>query len=178
MMAEPDLEEEALWGEAVGQKMRILRRSLAPEVGEVEIETPSGDTVTLPLMQIQPGLFEAKYDGPEIGLYRLRNGDQSAVIGLGPAAPREYADVIATGEIMAPVIQPLRGGIKSLQEGLPKLRDVRPGRPAAGKGWIGLTPRNAYETLSVSRTELLPPWVILLIISAFVIGAWLREGRQ
>ncbi|MEE2946490.1 MAG: glutamine amidotransferase [Pseudomonadota bacterium] len=178
MMAEPELEEEALWGEAVGQKMRILRRSLADEVGDVEITTPSGNTVVLPFEEIEPGLFEARFDGPEIGLYRLANGDQSAVIGLGPAAPREYAEVIATGSVLEPVIAPLRGGIVSLENGIPKLRDVRAGRPAAGNGWIGLTPRNAFETLSVSRTQLLPPWVLLLVISAFIIGAWLREGRQ
>jgi len=178
MMAEPDLEEEALWGEANGQRLRILRRSLAEEVGAVEVQTPSGDTVTLPMIEIEPGLFEARYDGPEIGLYRLTNGELSSVIGLGPAAPREYAQVIATGDVLDPVIQTMRGGILSFEDGLPSVRNVRPGRPAAGNGWIGLTPRNAYETLSVSRTALLPPWVILLIISAFVIGAWLREGRQ
>lgn len=178
MMAEPELEEEALLGEAVGQKMRILRRSLADEIGDVEITTPSGNTVVLPLEEIEPGLFEARFDGPEIGLYRLINGDQSAVIGLGPAAPREYAEVIASGSVLEPVIASLRGGIVSLENGIPKLRDVRAGRPAAGNGWIGLTPRNAFETLSVSRTQLLPPWVLLLVISAFIIGAWLREGRQ
>lgn len=178
MMAEPDLEEEALWGEANGQKMRIFRRSLSPEVGAVQIETPSGDTVQLPLKEIEPGFFEAQYTGPEIGLYRLRNGDLDAVIGLGPAAPREYADVIATGATLSPLIASMRGGVLSLEDGLPSLRNVRAGRPAAGRGWIGLTPRGAFETLSVSRTALLPPWVILLVISAFVIGAWLREGRQ
>ncbi|UZD90568.1 hypothetical protein [Cognatishimia activa] len=178
MMAEPDLEEEALWGEANGQNMRIFRRSLAPDVGAVEVETPSGDKVLLPLVEIEPGLFEAQFEGPEIGLYRLANGDLNSVIGLGPAAPREYAEVIATGATMEPVISPMRGGILALEDGLPSIRNVRPGRPAAGNGWIGLTPRRAYETLSVSRTALLPPWIILLIISAFVIGAWLREGRQ
>ncbi|SHG91772.1 hypothetical protein [Cognatishimia maritima] len=178
MMAEPDLEEEALWGEANGQKMRIFRRSLSVDVGSVEIETPSGDQVSLDMREIEPGLFEAQYEGPEIGLYRLSNGDQTAVIGLGPAAPREYTDVMATGAALAPAITPLRGGIVALTEGVPDIRSVRAGRPAAGRGWIGITPREAFETLRVSRTALLPAWVLLLVISAFVIGAWLREGRQ
>lgn len=178
MMAEPDLEEEALWAEAVGQRMRILRRTLSDEVGNVQIETPSGEVLSLPMTEVAPGLFETQYDGPEIGLYRLSNGDQTSVIGLGPAAPREYAEVIATGTVLEPVISPLRGGIVALADGVPDLRNVRAGRPAAGRGWIGLTPREAYETLSVSRTSLLPPWVILLVISGLIIGAWLREGRQ
>lgn len=178
MMAEPDLEEEALWGEANGQNMRIFRRSLAAQVGALEIESPSGDKTQLSMVEIQPGLFEAQFEGPEIGLYRLVNDDLNAVIGLGPAAPREYAQVIATGKTLEPVITPMRGGIMALEDGLPSVRNVRAGRPASGNGWIGLTPRGAYETLSVSRTALLPSWLILLIISTFVIGAWLREGRQ
>lgn len=178
MMAEPDLEEEALWGEANGQNMRIFRRSLSEQVGTLEIEAPSGKKSQLPMVEIEPGLFEAQYNGPEIGLYRLVNDDLNAVIGLGPAAPREYAQVIATGTTLEPVINPMRGGIMAFEDGLPSIRNVRAGRPASGNGWIGLTPRGAYETLSVSRTALLPPWLVLLIISAFVTGAWLREGRQ
>jgi hypothetical protein len=178
MMGEPDLEEETLWAEANGQKMRIVRRTLGTEVGDVKIQTPGGETVVLPLNETSPGQFEAQFDGPEIGLYRLSNGEHSAVIGLGPAAPREFAQVIATGDLLAPVIAPLRGGTLALEDGLPGLRNVRIGRPAAGNGWIGLTPRDAYETLSVSRTPILPGWLVLLVLSALIVGGWMREGRQ
>lgn len=178
MMGEPDLEEEALWAEANGQKMRILRRSLKAEAGDVTIEAPSGEIVVMPLVEIQPGLFETQYDGPEIGLYRLSNDELSSVIGLGPSSPKEFANVIATGAVMEPVVQTLRGGIKAMEDGFPSFRNVRSGRPAAGNGWIGLTPRGAYETLSVSRTPLLPSWIVLLVLSALIIGGWLREGRQ
>ena len=118
------------------------------------------------------------YDGPEIGLYRLSEGDQEAVIGLGPAAPREFEQTIATGDILDPILAPLRGGILRLEEGLPTLRNVREGRPAAGRGWIGLTPRDAYETRDVRQTPLLPPWLVLLLASGFILAGWLREGRR
>ena len=55
MMAEPELEEEALWAEATGQRMRIVRRSLESDVGEVEITTPEGDSVSVPLQETAPG---------------------------------------------------------------------------------------------------------------------------
>ena len=61
---------------------------------------------------------------------------------------------------------------------VPALRDVREGRPAAGRGWIGLTPRGAYETRDVTQSALLPPWVYLLLASGFLLGGWLREGRR
>jgi hypothetical protein len=178
MMKEPELEEEALTAEATGQRMRIIRRTLSEEVGAVTVTTPDGEEVTLPMQEVAPGRFEALYDGPEIGLYRLEQGEQEAVIGLGPAAPREFVQTIASGAALEPAIEAVRGGILRLEEGLPTIRNVREGRPAAGRGWIGITPREAYETLSVRQTPLLPAWAVLLLASALILGAWLREGRR
>lgn len=178
MMKEPELEEESLTAEATGQTMRIKRRTLSDSVPPVTLTDPSGNTTELSLTETSPGVFEGVFEGPEIGLYRLANGDQNAVIGLGPAAPREFEQTIATPEVLAPVISGLRGGAIALEDGLPRLRNVRIGRPAAGRGWIGLTPRDAFETRDVRQTNLLPGWLVLLLSSALLIGAWLREGRR
>ncbi|MGM0662292.1 MAG: hypothetical protein ACQEUH_14085 [Pseudomonadota bacterium] len=178
MMKEPDLEEEALRAEALGQQMRVIRRSLSDEVGPVTITTPSGEVVERDLDEVSPGRFETLYDGPEIGLYRLENGDQTAVIGLGPAAPKEFERTIATDEALRPAIDATNGGVQAMAEGVPSIREVRPGRPAAGRGWIGITPRGAYETANVSQTSLLPPWLVLLLVAGLILAGWLREGRR
>jgi len=178
MMKEPELEEEALWAEATGQTMRIIRSTLSDQVGAVTVTRPDGQTDQVTLTEVSPGRFEALYEGPEIGLYRLVGDDQSAVIGLGPAAPREFEDTIATPALFKPVLAPLRSGVFRLEDGLPTVRNVRAGRPAAGRGWIGLTPRNAYVTRDVTQTPLLPGWLVLLVASALIVGGWLREGRR
>jgi hypothetical protein len=178
MMKEPELEEEALWAEATGQQMRIIRRTLAEDVPEVEITTPSGETLRRALDEVAPGRFETLFEGAEIGLYRLVNGDQEAVIGLGPAAPVEFEHTLATTEILRPAIEASNGGVRALADGLPTIREVREGRPAAGRGWIGITPRGAYETASVQQMALLPPWLVLLLVSGLILGGWLREGRR
>ena len=178
MMKEPELEEEAIFAEPTGQRMRIIRRTLEDSAGPVTVTTPGGEEVEVPLTEVSPGRFEAIYDGPEIGLYRLTDGDQSAVIGLGPAAPREFEQTIATGEVMQPAIDSLRGGVLPLADGLPAIREVSAGRPAAGRGWIGLTPREAYETRDLRQIPLLPAWLVLLLASGLIVGAWLREGRR
>ncbi len=178
MMKEPELEEEALWAEANGQSMRIIRQTLGEEVGTVTVTRPNGETLELTLEEVSPGRFEAQYFGPEIGLYRLREGEREAVIGLGPAAPKEFERTIATGDILEPVLAGFRGGVIRLEEGLPAIRNVREGRPAAGRGWIGLTPRGAYETRDVTQAGLLPPWLVLLLASGFLLAGWLREGRH
>ena len=70
------------------------------------------------------------------------------------------------------------GGILRLEEGLPDLRRVAEGRNAAGNGWIGLTPREAYLTTDITVSPLLRPWLFLLIAAGLMICAWLREGQR
>ncbi len=178
MMKEPELEEEALTATASGQSMQIERRTLSDTVPPVTVTAPDGTTTELPLRNVAPGQFIADYQGPEIGLYRLENGDQSAVIGLGPAAPREFINTVGTAELLQPAIDSTRGGALLLEAGLPDIRNVREGRPAAGRGWIGLTPRNAFETRDVRATALLPGWLVLMLSALFIVAAWLREGRR
>ncbi|GAA4227823.1 hypothetical protein GGQ68_004044 [Sagittula marina] len=177
MMKEPELEEEALWAEPTGQTMRIIRRSLSGDVGNVTVTGPDGEPVEVPLEEVSPGRFEGTFEGPEIGLYRLTESDLETVVGLGPSAPREFIQTIASGEALTPLIDETRGGVLRLEDGMPSVRNVRPGRPAAGRGWIGITPREAFETLDVRQTALLPPWLVLLLAAALIVGAWLREGR-
>ena len=178
MMKEPELEEEALWAEATGQEMRIIRRSLTETIGPVPITTPSGEVLEMELEELNPGRFETVYTGAELGLYRIANGDLNAVIGLGPSSPVEFEETIASAEPLADVMATTGGGAMALENGVPRLRSVRPGRPALGRGWIGLTPRGAYETRAVMQLPLLPAWLVLLLASALVIAGWLREGRR
>ncbi|UOA33467.1 hypothetical protein DSM110093_03294 [Sulfitobacter sp. DSM 110093] len=178
MMKEPELEEEALTATAQGRTMRITRRTLDETVPPVTITAPDGSTTEVPLAPAGPGRFEAEFTGEEMGLYRLENGEEVTVIGLGPAAPREFIETIASDAALRPAIDTLRGGVARVEDGLPRLRDVRLGRPAAGRGWLGLTPRGAYETRDVRQTPLLPGWLVLLLSALFIIAAWLREGRR
>ncbi|EPX81663.1 threonine dehydrogenase [Litoreibacter arenae] len=178
MMKEPDLEEEALTAVAEGQTMTITRRTLALEVGEVEITAPDGTVTTVPLEETSPGRFTATVEGQEQGLYRLKEGDQESVIALGPAAPREFIETIASGAKLEGLVDATRGGIMSLEDGIPNLRMVGEGRNAAGRGWIGLTPRNAYVTTNVTVIPLVSPWLFLLLAMVLSVGAWLREGRR
>lgn len=178
MMKEPDLEEEALTAIAEGQTMTLTRRTLELDVGEVEITAPDGTVTLVPLEETSPGRFTATFEGPEPGLYRLKEGDQESVIALGPAAPREFIETVASGEKLAGLVGATRGGILSLEDGIPGLRMVGEGRNAAGRGWIGLTPRNAYVTTNVTVTPLVSPWLFLLLAALLTVGAWLREGRR
>ncbi len=178
MMGEPELEEEALTATARGQRITITRRTLSEETGPVTLTGPDGTEVVLELDETSPGRFSAEWDAPEIGLWRLSDGTLEAVVALGPAAPREFEETVATSGDVAPLASATRGGVQDIAEGLPDIRQVREGRAAAGRGWIGVTPRAAWATEDLRVSGLLPPWAWLALAAGLAIAAWLREGRQ
>ena len=57
--------------------------------------------------------------------------------------------------LLEPVVEGTRGGVRRLEDGVPSIRAVGEGRPAAGRGWLGITPREAFETLDVTQTPML-----------------------
>jgi hypothetical protein len=178
MMKEPELEEEALWVEPTGQTMRIIRRTLDLTVPELMVTGPDGEDTALTLKEVSPGRFETIWNAPEMGFYRLTDGTTDTVIALGPAAPREFEQTIATNDVIQPLVNTTRGGVMPISAGEIDIRTVRAGRPATGRGWIGITPREAYQTAEIRIATLLPPWAYLLFAALLMIGAWLREGRR
>ena len=178
MMKEPDLEEEALFAQANGQTMQIIRRTLTDTAGDVTVTHPDGTQTILGLKEVSPGRFETTWTAPDVGLYRLVEAGKETVIALGPAAPREFEQTIASGEALRPIVDSTRGGTLAMADGDFAVRSVRAGRPAAGRGWIGITPRGAYQTADISSNPVLPAWAFLLLAAVLSIAAWLREGRK
>ncbi|MFT4742709.1 MAG: hypothetical protein ACI91Z_000682 [Yoonia sp.] len=178
MMKEPDLEEEALFAQAIGQTMQIIRRTLTDTTGDVTVTHPDGSQTVLDLKEMSPGRFETMWTAPDVGLYRLSEADKETVIALGPSALREFEQTIASGDTLQPIVDSTRGGILAMADGDFAVRSVRAGRPAAGRGWIGITPRGAYQTADISSNPILPAWAFLLLAALLSIAAWLREGRK
>ena len=178
MMKEPELEEEALTAISEGRDIEITRRTLAQGARDVTLTTPSGEVVIVPLTEDAAGRFTAQIEDAEIGLYRIRDADLETVVAVGPAAPKEFENTIASTEILEPVMAQARGGSLRLEDGMPDIRQVREGRVASGRGWIGITPRQAFVTTDVMLFPLAPAWLMLMLVAAMTLWGWLREGRR
>ena len=179
MLKEPDLEEENLTAVAVGQAVTLTRRTILDAApGGLVITGPDGVVVKLVLPMVSPGKYQAEWQAPVLGLYHLVQGELSRVVAVGPSAPKEFEETIASGAVLAPVVAPTRGGILRLEPGVPEVRVVREGRPAAGRGWIGITPRGAYVTGDIQVADLLPGWLYLVLAAGAAVAAWLVEGRR
>ena len=83
-----------------------------------------------------------------------------------------------SGNTLRPIVATTRGGTLAMADNDFAVRSVRAGRPAAGRGWIGITPRGAYQTSDISSKPILPAWAFLLLTAMLTIAAWMREGRK
>lgn len=178
-MQEPDLEEEKLSATVEGSEVIVTRRSLKDDARELTVLSPDGSAEELATNQISPGHWVSRFNGKENGLYRLTDGEQTAVVALGPTLPREFEQVISSNEQMRPILDETAGGTINLyQTPEPDVRVVRAGRVAAGQRWVGVVDRQAFVTTAIRQTPFLPSWVYVLLAAGFAVLAWWVEGRR
>ncbi|MFT3972916.1 MAG: hypothetical protein QM699_05565 [Amaricoccus sp.] len=177
LMKEPELEEEVLRGTGQDGAVAIERRTLADSVPPVTATSPSGVESQVPLVETSPGRWEGRIDDAENGLWRLANGDQTAVAVVGPSSPKEFADPVSTADVLAPLAGASGGSVRRVEDGLPDVRLVREGRVAEGRAWIGLADRDAYQLRDIRRVDLAPGWLSLILAAGLAFIAWRVEGR-
>ena len=179
MLKEPELEEEILAASPGDGTIRITRRTLAAvPPGPLSLTGPDGTEQQITLPERGPGLYSLEIPAPLVGLYRMAQDDLATVVAVGPPAPREFEQTLASADPLRPYLDGTGGGILRLEDGMPDLRAVGEGRTAAGRGWFGITPRGAYVSQDVRVAEILPAWAWLLLAAALTLLAWLREGRM
>ena len=81
----------------------ITRRTMTDSVGPVTVTLPDGATQTVTLAPDGEGRFTARWQAPAPGLYRLSEGTLSRVAAVGPAAPREFEQTVASDGALLPL---------------------------------------------------------------------------
>ncbi len=178
LMKEPDLEEEDLRATIVDGRLEVVRRSLEEDPVSVQVTTPGGRTIELPLAESDGGRATGTLAAREPGLYRITDGMRTAFAASGELNPLEFADLRATPDRLQPLVEATHGSITRLiDSGVPEIRKVRAGRDTAGRGWIGLRGNEDYVVTGVDQVPLLPAFLVLLAGLGAVLTAWYREGR-
>lgn len=177
MMREPALEEETLSASAEGSTLKFARRTMSGGGREIRLISPDGASTGIRAEEAAAGLFEAEIEGAAAGLYRAADGEFTAAAAVGPAHPLEHASPTTDAGAALELAQASGGAVLRVEDGLPEFRLVRAGRTASGRGWLGVTPRNAY---TVSGTDIVPlanaPLITLLVLLAAA-AAWRLEGK-
>jgi hypothetical protein len=178
LMKEPELEEEDLRAIVIDGRLEITRRSLGENPKTVEVTTPAGETRTVPMADAGNGKSTGAMPASESGLYRVSDGGHRAFAASGDLNPIELADLRSTGDRLRPIVDATDGGIVRIAgDGLPDVRQVKPGRDPSGRGWIGLRANEDYVVTGVNQAPLLPALIVLLLGLGATMLAWRREGR-
>lgn len=181
LMKEPELEEERLTADGRGMVLDIRRQTMSDNPGPAQVITPTGKTMTVPLTQTEPGVFNGSAETTEIGLYQIANGDLTALAHIGPVNAPEFSDTVSTTSVLSPVATQTGGSVRRLEDGgaftLPAIVPVRAGADASGQGWIGLRTTNDSVLRSVSRVPLFSGFLGLGALLLAIGSMWFREGR-
>jgi hypothetical protein len=177
LMKEPELEENALRAQVKDGKLEILRRSLEPVDGSVEITAPDGSTSKVDLKETGPGRYEASVPVAQTGLYSVSDGERVAMAAAGALNPLELADVRATEAPLAPIVEATRGSMHWIVDGLPAIHRIAADRRTSGRNWIGLVANEDYLVTGVRRLPAMPALLVLGLVLAAAAAGWRREGR-
>ena len=181
LMKEPDLEEEALKLNVSGHDLVVHRQTMADDVADVTMTSPSGATQVLKLEPAEPGVWQKTVHADELGLWRATDGKLNALINIGPTNPREFAEVTSTTDVMAPLTNATGGDSRRLDDGnglnVPRIVAVRSGDTYKGDDWIGLKMRDASVVRGIGVLPVFAGLLGLLLLIGSLAGTWAREGR-
>lgn len=178
LMKEPELEEDWLAAEVKGDRLEVVRRSLAPPPDAVTVTGPDGTARAVPLQDHPDGRATASVPIDRPGLYRVEDGEHTAIAAAGTLSALEDAQLTATTSLLAPVAAATGGSVRFLAEGgVPDFRRVAEGRTMAGRDWAGLVARGDAVVVGLRQTPLLPALALLALVVGGLLAAWRREGR-
>ena len=184
LMKEPDLEEEALRADARGRDVTVERQTLKDESAPVMATAPSGAREEIALTQSEPGLWRARFDAKETGLWRFESDGLTALVNVGPPNPREFREVASTTEKLRPLAEATGGTVRRLSQGasdavtMPRVVEMRDANRYGGADWIGIRQTGASTLVGVEVAPLgLGLWAMLALLGA-VVAAWAWEGRR
>jgi hypothetical protein len=181
LMKQPDLEEEALRVAARGRELSIDRQTMAETVDPVIVTTPSGETRSVTLQQVEPGLWRGATPANELGLWRASDGKLTTLVNVGPVNPREFAEVTSTTDVLRPLTGATGGDARRLDDGgsvtVPRIVGVRSSGTFRGEDWMGLKLRDASVLRGIGVLPVFAGLLGLLLLIGSLAATWAREGR-
>jgi len=177
LMKEPELEEESIAISVNGERVDVRQYSLSETLEPAEIRAPDGTVSVVEMEMSGPGEFIGSFVSSEQGIFDVRSNGVQRVFAKGAANPIEFFDPRPSLDVLAPLVTATKGGQVWGSVGIPNIREVRSGRIAAGRNWMGVVKNNAYATVGVRQAPLLPAWLYLLLALGSAVFGWMREGR-
>jgi hypothetical protein len=181
LMKQPELEEEALRLIVQGRDIAVQRQTMADTVSEITLTSPTGATQTLNLSAVEPGLWRSTVTANELGLWRATDGKLTALANVGPANPREFAEVTSTTDVLRALTNATGGDARRLDDhgsvSVPRVVPVRTATTYKGEDWIGLKMRDVSVVRGIGVLPIFAGLIGLLLLVGSLAATWAREGR-
>jgi hypothetical protein len=181
LMKQPDLEEEALRLTAGPRQLTVERQTMADTADPITLTSPSGGTRTFSLDPGEPGVWKKTVDATELGLWRATDGKLTTLVNVGPANPREFAEVTSTTDTLAPIANATGGDARRIGTAsgisMPRVVAVRSSDTFKGDDWIGLKLRDVSVVRGIGVLPVFAGLLGLLLLVGSLAAAWAREGR-
>jgi hypothetical protein len=117
----------------------------------------------------------------ELGLWRATDGKLTALANVGPANPREFAQVTSTTEVLRALTDATGGDARRLANGnaldVPRVVPVRTASTFKGEDWIGLKMRDLSVVRGIGVLPIFAGLLGLLLLVGSLAATWAREGR-
>jgi hypothetical protein len=181
LMKQPELEEESLRLIVKGHDITVQRQTMADSVNNVTLTSPAGKSRTLILQPAEPGVWRSQVTANELGLWRATDGKLTALANVGPANPREFAQVTSTTEVLRALTNATGGDARRLADGngidVPRVVPVRSASTFKGEDWIGLKMRDISVVRGIGVLPIFAGLIGLLLLVGSLAITWAREGR-
>ncbi|MFN8830652.1 MAG: hypothetical protein ACK50Q_14670 [Labrys sp. (in: a-proteobacteria)] len=181
LMKEPDLEEEALRAFSRDGELVVERQTMGDRVPPLTVTDPTGAQSTLALTETVPGLWRGGLKTPILGLWRVTDGERTALANVGPANPREFQEVVSTSERIEPLSTAMGGAVVRVAQGdgvaVPRLTLVSGDGPFAGDGWMGVKEPSVTVVRGIGVLPLFGGLLGLALLLGALSVMWAREGR-
>jgi hypothetical protein len=181
LMKQPELEEESLRLIVKGHDITVQRQTMADSVNNVTLTSPAGKSRTLILQPAEPGVWRSQVTANELGLWRATDGKLTALANVGPANPREFAQVTSTTEVLRALTNATGGDARRLADGngidVPRVVPVRSASTFKGEDWIGLKMRDISVVRGIGVLPIFAGLIGLLLLIGSLAITWAREGR-
>jgi hypothetical protein len=181
LMKQPELEEEALRLIVKGHDITVQRQTMADNINEVTLTSPTGAARAFNLQPVEPGVWRAEVTANELGLWRATDGKLTALANVGPANPREFAQVTSTTDVLRALTNATGGDARRLADGntldMPRVVPVRTSTTFRGDDWIGLKMRDLSVVRGIGVLPIFAGLIGLLLLVGSLAATWAREGR-
>ena len=154
---------------------------MADTADPATVTAPDGTEQQVTLTQAEPGLWRARIPVDSIGLWRIAQGDRTAVVAVGPPNPtrvhRSALDARRPSPGRRRQQRPYRHALGADGTDIPRIVTINAGSNYGGGDWMGIRMTDASTLLGISRLPLFAGFLGLAILAGLLAVTWFREGR-